>query len=177
VIFITGYDEHALAAFEANALAYLLKPVEEDRLATVVNRAKRLAGEPSKRAVEQQRFAQIVQQRRTRIDQVVGKKKSRFVLLRPSEIIFFSAEDGLVKANTAKDQFSVDMTLNELEESLSHQRFFRAHRSALINLDQINEIQPSFRSSYVLLMRNTANSEVQVSERQAKTLRERIPGL
>jgi DNA-binding LytR/AlgR family response regulator len=177
VVFITGYDEHALAAFEADALAYLLKPVEEERLSTVLNRARQLTRDPAQYADEQQRFAQMVQQRRTRIDQVVGKKRNRFVLLRPSEIIFFSAEDGLVKAHTANDQFSVDMTLNELEESLSHQRFFRAHRSALINLDQINEIQPSFRSSYMLLMRNTASSEVQVSERQAKSLRERIPGL
>jgi DNA-binding LytR/AlgR family response regulator len=164
-------------AFEADALAYLLKPVEEERLSTVLNRARQLTREPTQYAAEQQRFAQMVQQRRTRIDQVVEKKKSRFVLLRPTEIIFFSAEDGLVKAHTANDQFSVDMTLNELEESLSHQRFFRAHRPALINLDQISEIQPSFRSSYVLLMRNIANTEVQVSERQAKSLRERIPGL
>jgi DNA-binding LytR/AlgR family response regulator len=177
LIFITGYDEHALEAFDANALAYLLKPVEEDRLSAALDRARRLTEEPSRYAAEQQRLAQIVQQRRTRIDQVVGKKKGRFVLLHPADIIFFSAEDGLVKACTAKDQFLVDMTLNELEECLSHKRFFRAHRSALVNLDQVNEIQPSFRSSYVLLMSNAANSEVQVSERQAKSLRERIPGL
>lgn len=177
LIFITGYDEHALAAFESNALAYLLKPVDEDRLSAILDRARQLTREPSQYAAEQQRLAQVVHQRRTRIDQVVGKKRGRFVLLRPTEIVFFSAEDGLVKAHTVKDQFVVDMTLNELEESLPHQRFFRAHRSALINLNQVSEIQPSFRSSYVLLMGNAANSEVQVSERQAKSLRERIPGL
>ena len=177
VIFVTGYDAYALAAFEADALAYLLKPIEEERLASALERARRFTLEPSERAAEQERLAGMVTRRRVRIDQVVGKKKDRFVLLRPSEIIYFSADDGLVKAHTVNDTFLVDLTLNELEESLEHLRFFRAHRSALVNLNQIREIQPSFRSSYVLLMRNSPHTEVQVSERQARSLRERISGL
>jgi DNA-binding LytR/AlgR family response regulator len=177
VIFITGYDAHALAAFEADALAYLLKPVEEERLASTLERARRLTREPRKLLEEQRRFTEVVNQRRGRINQIVGKKRDRFFLLRPADVIYFSAEDGLVKAYTVKEQFAVDLTLNDLEESLSHLRFFRAHRSALVNLNQIVEIQPSFRSSYVLLLANFANTEVQVSERQAKRLRDRIPGL
>lgn len=177
VIFITGYDAHALAAFEADALAYLLKPVEEERLVSTLERARRLTREPTQFLAEQRRFTEVVNRRRGRIDQVVGKRRDRFVLLRPADIIYFSAEDGLVKAYTAKAQFAVDLTLNDLEESLSHLRFFRAHRSALVNLNQIAEIQASFRSSYILLLANPAHTEVQVSERQAKSLRERIPGL
>ena len=177
VIFVTGYDAYALAAFEADALAYLLKPVEEERLAAVLERAQRLTAEPAGRAAAQSHLTTIVSKRRIRIDQIVGKKRDRLILLHPAEIIYFSAEDGLVKAHTARDTYMVDLTLNDLEESLLHLRFFRAHRSALVNLNQIREIQPSFRSSYILLMGNSANTEVQVSERQAKSLRERIPGL
>jgi two-component system, LytTR family, response regulator len=154
VIFITGYDTHALAAFEADALAYLLKPVEEERMVSTLERARRLTKDPTQFLAEQRRFTEVVNRRRGRIDQLVGKRRDRFVLLRPADIIYcpadiiyFSAEDGLVQAYTAKEQFAVDLTLNDLEESLSHLRFFRAHRSALVNLNQIAEIQPSFRSS------------------------------
>jgi DNA-binding LytR/AlgR family response regulator len=154
-----------------------LKPIEEERLVSVLERAGRLTREPAERVVEQEHLTEIVTKRRIRIDQIIGKKKDRFILIRPAEIIYFSAEDGLVKANTVKDTYLVDFTLNDLEESLVHLRFFRAHRSALVNLNQIREIQPSFRSSYVLLMENPSSTEVQVSERQAKSLRERIPGL
>lgn len=177
VIFITGFDEHALAAYEADALAYLLKPVEEDRLASVLERARRLISEPSLHAAEQRRFSDIISKRPVKIDQVVGKKRDRFYLLRPSDIFHFSAEDGLVKAHSSKGDYLVDLTLNDLEDSLEHMRFFRAHRAALVNLNHVKEIQPSFRSSFVLLLADSSNTEVQVSERRAKNLRERIPGL
>lgn len=176
-IFVTGFDEHAMAAYEADALAYLLKPVEEDRLISALDRARRLISEPIQRETEQRRLADIIAKRPVRIDQVVGKKRDRFYLLRPSDILQFSAADGLVKAHTLKDIYLVDLTLNDLEESLEYMRFFRAHRAALVNLNHIKEIQPSFRSSYILLLADSANTEVQVSERRAKVLRERIPGL
>jgi DNA-binding LytR/AlgR family response regulator len=177
VIFVTGYDAYAMAAFDADALAYLLKPIEEERLAAALDRAQRLTTQPAEKAVELNRLATAVTKHKIRIDQIVGKKRERFILLRPAEIIYFSAEDGLVKAHTAKETYLVDLTLNELEESLLHLRFFRAHRSVLVNLNQVREIQPSFRSSYILLMENSDDTQVQVSERQAKSLRGRIPGL
>jgi DNA-binding LytR/AlgR family response regulator len=175
-VFVIGYDEHALAAYEADALAYLLKPVEEDRLLSTLDRARRLISEPLEHVAEQRRFAEIITKRSVRIEQVV-EKKVRFYLLRPSEILHFSAADGLVKAHTSKEVYLINLTFNELEESLEPLRFFRAPRAALVNLNQIKEIQPSFRSSYVLLLADSANTEVQVSERRAKILRECIPGL
>ncbi len=83
----------------------------------------------------------------------------------------------MVKAHTTSDAFHVEMTLNELEECLAAHRFFRAHRATLVNLTHVGEIEPHFRSSYILIMKNVARSQIHVSERQAKFLRERIPGL
>ncbi len=177
VIFITGYDEHALAAFEADALAYLLKPVDEERLATAVGRARRILSEPAERVAESRRIASAVAQRSIRMDQIVGKKHDRFFFLRPVDIVYFSAEDGVVKGHTAMETYLVAFTLNDLEQSLTHLQFFRAHRSALVNLSQVREIQPSFRSSFVLLLADRGRTEIHVSERQAKVLRERTPGL
>ena len=177
IVFITGYDEHALAAFEADALAYLLKPVEAQRLTSVLSRARQLVGDSIHAADEKERIIQMVRRAPARVDHVVGRRQGRFVLLRPAEIMFFTAESGVVKAHTAGGVCHVEMTLNELEECLSAQRFFRAHRATLVNLAQIGEIEPHFRSSYILIMRDTARSQIQVSERQAKLLRERVPGL
>lgn len=177
IIFITGYDEHALAAFEADALAYLLKPVEPQRLTSALNRARYLIGEPTSASEEKGKIVNMVRRAPTRVDHIVGRRKGRFVLLRPAEISHFTADLGVVKAHTQAEMFHVEMTMNELDESLSAQRFFRAHRATLVNLGYVREIQPYFRSSYVLIMADAAHSEIQVSERQAKLLRERIPGL
>jgi two-component system, LytTR family, response regulator len=177
VIFITGYDEHALAAFEANALAYLLKPVEQDRLAISLDRARRLLASVPERQAEADRMKKVIHNQQASLDQIVGRKKDRFYLMRPEDIFYFTAEDSLVKAHSSKETCTVDFTLNELEDALRSRQFFRAHRSALINLNRIKEIQPYFRSSYIILMTDPANTEFQVSERQAKQLRARVPGL
>jgi DNA-binding LytR/AlgR family response regulator len=177
VIFITGYDEHALAAFEANALAYLLKPVEEERLSSALDRARLLLTNARDRQADAKHLRDVVAQRRAPMDRIVGKKRDRFFLLRPDEIVFFSAEDGLVKAHGLKESYTVDLPLNDLENDLSARQFFRANRAALINLNRIREIQPYFRSSYIILMADAESTQLQVSERQAKQLRSRVPGL
>jgi two-component system, LytTR family, response regulator len=177
VVFVTGYDEHALAAFDADALAYLLKPIEAPRLDSVLSRARLLVHNPKHAGDEKQRIAEMVQRSPARIDHLVGRRQGRFVLLRPAEVLYFSADTGVVRAHTATDSFHVEMTLNDLEESLSAYKFFRAHRATLVNLSHVREIEPSFRSSYLLTMADSSRSQIQVSERQAKLLREKIPGL
>ena len=119
----------------------------------------------------------IVAERETRIDRIVGKRRDRFYLLQPEEIVFFSAEDGLVKAHSTKNSYTVDLPLTELENNLSSRQFFRANRAAVVNLNLIREIQPYFRSSYIVIMSDIANTQLQVSERQAKHLRVKVPGL
>ena len=107
--------------------------------------------------------------------QVVGRKRDRLILLNPGEIIFFAAEDGLVKARTASDNYLVNHPLGELEGSLED--FFRARRQVLVNLRAVKEIRPYFKSSFLLVMNDSAGTEIAVSERQSKILRRRIPGL
>jgi DNA-binding LytR/AlgR family response regulator len=174
IIFVTGYDRHALAAFEANALAYLLKPVEKEQLAQVLERAAKLCAFEHLRTDEEQRVAEMSRARTPALEQIVACKRDRFVLLNPEEILYFSAENGLVKAKTATDSYLVNYQLAELEAALS-QGFFRARRSALVNLRRVKEIRPFFKSSFVLAMPDAA--EIAVSARQAKLLRLRIPGL
>src|SRR5215468_6639222 len=100
VVFTTGYDQHALAAFEANAVAYLLKPVEAERLAQVVDRAWRIHSFEPQRGAERRTLSSLIQNAPAPLQQVVGRKRDRFFLLSPEEIVFFRADGGGVRAHT-----------------------------------------------------------------------------
>jgi two-component system, LytTR family, response regulator len=176
VIFTTGYDQHALAAFEANAVAYLLKPVEADRLAQVLDRAWRLHSFESQRSTERRRLSSFIQNAPA-LQHVVGRKRDRFFLLSPEEIILFRADCGIVRAHTATEVYWVNYQLHYLEEYLPEEMFFRAHRSAIVNLTKVREMRPYSKSSFLLLMSDQEQTEIKVSERQAALLRRRLPGL
>ncbi len=177
VIFVTGYDQHALAAFDANALAYLLKPVEPERLAQAVERARKLGAVTGGRAREQEHILRVARESPKVLRQIVCRKRDRLVLTPPDQILWFQVEDGIVKAHTAADTFWVNHQLTELEASLPSERFFRARREVLVNLNRIKEIRPYFKSGFLLVMADAAATEIVVSERQARSLRQRIPGL
>lgn len=175
VIFVTGYDQHALAAFDANALAYLLKPVEPERLTQAVERARKLAEGDRKR--EGDRLRKIADESSRVLRQVVCRKRDRLLLIQPEQILWFQVEDGIVKAHTADETFWVNSQLSELEAGLPTERFFRARREVLVNVERIKEIRPYFKSGFLLLMGDAASTEIVVSERQARLFRQRIPGL
>lgn len=177
VIFVTGFDEHALAAFDANALAYLLKPVETERLALAVERARKLIASGRDRDQEQIRIERIVRASTRTLRQVVCRKQGRVFLLPAEQILWFEVEDGLVKARTVNDSFWVNYQLVELEAALPGELFFRARREILVNLSKVREIKPYFKSGFLLVMGDAAATEIVVSERQVHPLRQRLPGL
>jgi len=177
VIFVTGYDQHALAAFEANALAYLLKPVEPERLAHAVERAGKLGGAAGEQESERERILKVAGDSRRILRQIVCRKRDRLLLVPPEEILWFQVEDGIVKAHTGADTFWVNYQIAELDASLAAGLFFRARREVLVNLNRIKEIRPYFKSGFLLVMSDAAATEIVVSERQARSLRQRIPGL
>ena len=175
VIFATGYDQHALAAFDANALAYLLKPVEADRLASAVERAQKL--DAFGRGREREHMREVVRATPAILRQIVCRKRDRMLLVQPEQILWFQMEDGMVKAHTATETYWVNYPLGELEASLPGDIFFRARREVLVNLRKIKEIRPYFKSAFLLIMDDPGATEIAVSERQARFLRLRIPGL
>jgi two-component system, LytTR family, response regulator len=177
VIFVTGYDQHALAAFDANALAYLLKPVEADRLAQALERARKLSGAAGEAAREREHMLRVARETPKVLHQIVCRKRDRLLLTPPDQICWFQVEDGVVKAHTAVDTFTVNYQLGELEAGLPGDLFFRARREVLVNLTRIREIRPYFKSGFLLVMPDAAATEIVVSERQARSLRQRIPGL
>jgi DNA-binding LytR/AlgR family response regulator len=177
VIFVTGYDQHALAAFEANALAYLLKPVRQERLAQAVEHARKLIAANGASERERQHVLQITRESLKPFRQIVCRKRDRLVLISPQQILWFRVEDGIVMARTDHETYHVNYQISELEARLPQDHFFRARREVLINLNRIKEIRPYFRSGFVVVMSDTASSEVILSARQAHQFRQRIPGL
>jgi DNA-binding LytR/AlgR family response regulator len=177
VIFATGYDQHALAAFEADALAYLLKPVEPERLSLVLDRARRLHSKFGEIEQEGRRLLDVVGSSPYKLRKVVCRRRDRLVLIPPQEILWFGIDGGIVRAHTATDTYWVNYQLNELEANLPPRSFFRARRDALVNVDRIREVKPYFKGGYLLVMADAAATEIAVSERQVRLFRQLIPGL
>jgi len=172
VVFATAFNQHALAAFDANAIAYLLKPVNRERLAQAVERAERLLANPGEAAADRTRIAALGQTLQAPLRYVVGRSRERYLLIPIEEVCFFQVSDGLTKVKTASTLYRTDYGLNELEQRLPAPPFVRAHRSTLVNLGMVAEIAPLAKGSYVLLMKDEHRSELTVSERQSKWVRE-----
>jgi two-component system, LytTR family, response regulator len=176
-IFVTGFHEHALEAFRARAIAYLLKPVEEDHLQEMIERAGRLLASSPSREEEDRNVNRLLGENLPPMDQIVARKANRVFLLDPADALLFYMDSGIVRVRVESDTYWVNYQLGELEQVLASRGFFRARRSSLVNLKRVKEIRSDPRSSFVLVMGDAKNTEVEVSERQGRALRARIPGL
>jgi two-component system LytT family response regulator len=176
-IFVTGFHEHALEAFRARAIAYLLKPIEEDHLQEMIERAGRLLGSVPSREQEHQNVNRLLGEELPAMEQLVARKANRVFLLDPEEALLFYMDSGIVRVRVENDTYWVNYQLGELEQALVSRGFFRARRSSLVNLKRVKEVRSYPRSSFVLVMGDARNTEVEVSERQCRALRTRIPGL
>ena len=172
VIFVTAYDEHALAAFEANAVAYLLKPISRQQLQRAVERACTLIENEPEHHKEKERIAETARHLVRPIVQVPARKRNHIVLLNLDSIYWFKVEDGVVRVKTDDDVYWTNYSIGELEARLPQQMFFQTNRSTIINLQKVREIVPFFKNTFSLSMKDAEKSEVRVSERRSKKLRE-----
>ena len=172
IVFVTAFDEHALAAFEANAVAYLLKPVGEDRLASVVSRLKQLVASPGEVAAEATRVSAIAGASPKALHHVLAVQRDGYSLIPLDEVCFFQVEDGVTQVRTATATYRTNYAIGDLETRLPSPPFFRAHRATIANLDKVATISPMFKGALMLTMKDSPASEIQVSERQAKRVRE-----
>lgn len=172
VIFATAYDQYALEAFENNAVSYLLKPVNRERLALAVERAIKLKSGEAETVSEHERIRQLTQTAPPPLEQIIARRRDRFVMLRLDQICCFEIVGGVVEVKTENDVYWTDYQLNDLETRLPGPPFFRAHRSAIVNLKHAKEIAPEARSSFLIVLNDQAATEIHVSERQSKKLRQ-----
>jgi two-component system LytT family response regulator len=169
IVIVTAYDQHALEAFEAGAIDYLLKPVGQVRLLQAVERARRITGRQAMERIAQlQEIADPPAAVRTR--RIVGKIGEEFFLLGADEIYAFQADGDLVWIVTAKRKYLATQTLKELEQRLKSGTFRRIHRNALINVDHVRKMSALSSQRWLITMNN--DQEFVVSKRQGRTVRE-----
>jgi two-component system, LytTR family, response regulator len=172
IVFVTAYDEHALAAFDANAVAYLLKPVVEDRLRTVVSRIEQLVSSPAEVPGEAARATAAAGTNPKPLNHVLALQRDRYLLIPLGDVCFFQVEDGVTYVKTANASYRTNYAIGDLDARLPAPPFFRAHRSVIANLDKVTAISPMFKGALMLTMKDSQASEIQVSERQVKHVRE-----
>lgn len=176
-IFITGFHEYALEAFRARAIAYLLKPIEAADLSEMIDRAGKLLRGSEPREREERNVGLLLKDQATPIRQIVARKANRIFLIPPDEVHFFFMDSGILRVRCTEETYWVNYQLRELEEALEARGFFRARRSVLANLSSVKEIRSDTGGGFVLVMADSKGTEIEVSERQTRALRTRIPGL
>jgi two-component system LytT family response regulator/two-component system response regulator LytT len=179
LVFVTAYDQHAIEAFEVNAVDYLLKPVEGARLEQALQRArKRLANDRPTSAAplmndQLERIVKMMADRQARREQVAIKVGERFMLVQSEEIIYASLADESINIVTGQVAGTSNYrTLDDLQARLDPEVFWRVHRSHLVNINKIKEIVPWFSRNYILRMKDNKGTEIPVSRSQTKRLRE-----
>jgi two-component system response regulator LytT len=178
LVFVTAFDQYAVDAFSVNAVDYVLKPVDPDRLDQTLDRARRrLASEQATRvplsSAELERVVEAVQARQGRRDQLAVRVGERFVLVQAEEVVHASlVDDAIVVTTSAVSGTSNYRTLDELQARLDPSIFWRVHRSHLVNITKIKEIVPWFSRNYLLKMKDPKATEIPVSRSQTRRLRE-----
>jgi two-component system, LytTR family, response regulator len=175
LVFVTAFDQHAIEAFDVNAVGYLLKPVEMTRLTTAVERVRKRRLDRSAQASpgNLDRVLELLGVRQQRREQLAVKVGERFLLVQAEDVVYASVEDDVVTIVTnSLSGTSNYRTLDELQARLDPDVFWRVHRSHLVNINKIREIVPWFSRNYILKMRDTKGSEIPVSRSQTRRLRE-----
>jgi two-component system, LytTR family, response regulator len=157
VVFVTAYDQYALRAFEVHALDYLLKPFSSDRFRAALGHArehlaKRRTGSdgPSTASQDEPREQPLP----TRRNRLMVKSGGRIHFVRTNDIDWCEAAGNYVRMHVSQLEYLVRDTMSHLESQLDSQQFMRIHRSTIVNVDRIQEMQSSFNGEYVVLLRN-----------------------
>jgi two-component system response regulator LytT len=181
VVFATAFDHYAVKAFDVNAVDYVLKPFDKARIAKAIQRARR---EIEAEVSPTDRLEELV----NRLDaaklssakpaaaapsKILVNAQQKLLLIDADDMIFATIGGGMISVIARElEGTSNYRTLDEFEEALPADSFFRAHRSFLVNIHHIKEVVPWFKSTYMLKMNDKKQTEVPVSRSQTRRLRE-----
>lgn len=167
IVFATAFDEYALKAFELNAIDYLLKPFEEKRVQQTIEKIlNNLGNKVPKASIATKKQIWM----NGRADRLALTVEEKIVLLDIKEILYLMASEGTTTIATEKQSYKVNEPLVNFERKLEHTSIIRVHRSYLVNIDGIVEIEPWFHSTYNLIMRD--GEKVPVSRTYVKDLKQ-----
>jgi two-component system, LytTR family, response regulator LytT len=164
-VLCTAYEQYALEAFRIEALDYLLKPVERDRLTLTIERIRRTMIGPEPAPASAPAAPPTP-------SKIMVRSSGRNWVVDSGDVVYATIEDGVITVVTTSVEGQTNYkTLEELQSSLDPASFWRVHRSYLVNVNRIKEVIPWFKSSYQLRMDDKKGSEIPVSRVQTKRLR------
>lgn len=195
VVFITAYDAYAIRAFDANAVDYLLKPLSKERLEEAVARAERTRQTPRSRQVSEERLNRLLDwidaqaehaekpppTEKEYLRQISIPYRDRILIVPVARLVTAEVNEGITRLFVLEDdpggkarvrQHVVNYTLDQLEANLDPAGFMRVHRSAIVQLDQIQEMIPWFSGRYKLV--TTGGHEVIASRERSKLLKDQL---
>jgi two-component system LytT family response regulator len=167
VIFVTAYDKHALRAFDVHALDYLLKPYTDERFRTALDHAKREVRRGRLDAVSRQLMGLLdhvglpeTGGPRAYAKRLVIKTEGRVTIVNVVEVDWIEADGDYVKIHADREWHQLRETMKSIEDQLDPRRFVRIHRSTIVNIERIKELQPLFRGEYVAILRSGTKLKV-----------------
>ena len=171
VIFSTAYDQFAVEAFRLEAMDYLLKPVERDRLEETIGRARRLVAD----RITEPLVTSGAPRGNPGFTKLLLRNGTRNLIVDPQELIYATIDSGVITLVASQVEGQSNFrTLEELLAALDPDTFWRAHRSFVVNINRIREVVPWFKSTYQLKMDDKKSSEIPVSRMQSRRLREML---
>lgn len=182
VIFTTAYDQHALRAFETNAIDYLLKPMDADQLQRALNKLGRLRPvvmpqwqqSPDLQAMLRDLAASLQRGQAGFPQRIASRIGERISFLPLDDVTHFLAQDKLTYAVVNGRNHSVDQTIAELERRLDPAKFLRIHRAALVNIDWVHEVNSWFAGKVVLTLKDAQHTQLTVARDRVRSVKEHL---
>ena len=153
VVFATAYDNYAVRAFETHAVDYLLKPIDKDRFRDALDRARHEISQ--KRSSPAPQLEALLDELRTRsgyLKRIGVSSAGRISIVRVADVSWFEAAGNYIKLHVGEGEHLTRQTMKELQSRLDPEQFVRVHRSAIVNIDRVRELQPWFRGEQVLIL-------------------------
>ena len=182
IIFTTAYDEYALRAFEVNSIDYLVKPIESAQLARALKKLDRLQPvvrpdwqrDPDLPILLKELAASLRGQRADYPRRIASRVGERISFLDLDAVTHFAAHDKLTYAIVDGRRHCVDQTIAELERRLDPAKFLRIHRSALVNVDWIHEVNSWFAGKVILSLKDAQRTQIPVARDRVRILKSRL---
>lgn len=174
VIFTTAYNDYAIQAFDLQAIDYLLKPFSEERFKIAVDKALIQMSSEKDNIIQ---FKQLLNDWKPKTDyltRIPSKIGDKIYIINDDEIVYITSENKLVFAYLFETKYLINYTLEQLQSRLNPDKFFRIHRSTIVNMDYVKTIETWFAGGYRMIVKDKNKTELTISRSAGKLLRQKL---